>query len=210
MMWHAPVKEVWLASVRMFLQLLLMGYVLVYLFESSSLLLSIAVLAAMLLVATWIALRPVKQYDGLLIPGITALGCAVIFHLFITMGLVLQVQPWYQPNILIPLAGMYYANSMNAISLATERFYSEIKHHTDIETARGLAFKAAMLPQINGLLAVGLVALPGMMTGQILSGVSPLIAVRYQILIMTMVLGASGVGAALMLLFITKKRLNLD
>ena len=56
-----------------------------------------------------------------------------------------------------------------------------------------------MIPQVNGLLAVGLVALPGMMTGQILSGVSPLIAVRYQIMIMTMILGVSGVGAAMML-----------
>ena len=65
-----------------------------------------------------------------------------------------------------------------------------------------------MIPQINGLLAVGLVALPGMMTGQILSGVSPLIAVRYQIMIMTMVLGAAGVGAALMLYILGKSRRN--
>ena len=56
-----------------------------------------------------------------------------------------------------------------------------------------------MIPQINSLLAVGLVALPGMMTGQILSGVSPLIAVRYQIMIMAMVLGTAGIGAAMML-----------
>jgi len=61
-----------------------------------------------------------------------------------------------------------------------------------------------MIPQINSLLAVGLVALPGMMTGQILSGVSPLIAVRYQIMIMAMVLGAAGVGAALMLWLLSR------
>ena len=67
-----------------------------------------------------------------------------------------------------------------------------------------------MIPQINSLLAVGLVALPGMMTGQILSGVSPLIAVRYQIMIMTMVLGSAGVGSALLLYILGKNRRNQE
>jgi putative ABC transport system permease protein len=67
-----------------------------------------------------------------------------------------------------------------------------------------------MIPQINSLLAVGLVALPGMMTGQILSGVSPLIAVRYQIMIMAMVLGTAGIGAALMLWLLSRSKKSYE
>ncbi|WP_084624135.1 ABC transporter permease [Oceanospirillum beijerinckii] len=88
---------------------------------------------------------------------------------------------------------------MNAISLAAERFLAERHKQKSIAEARITAFHTAMIPQINSMLALGIVSLPGMMTGQILSGVSPLIAVRYQIMIMTMVLGASGLGVFLML-----------
>ena len=101
---------------------------------------------------------------------------------------------------MIPLAGMIYANAMNAVSIAIERFDYE-REKGSYEQARFLAFKAAMIPQINVLLAVGLVSLPGMMTGQILSGVSPLIAARYQIVVMAMVLGSSGISTILFLLW---------
>ena len=74
----------------------------------------------------------------------------------------------------------------------------------EFEQAREIAFKACMIPQINSLLAVGLVSLPGMMTGQILSGVDPLIAVRYQIMIMTMILSSAGISA--IIYFLLKKK----
>ena len=123
----------------------------------------------------------------------------------------MSVDTWYEPSIIIPLAGMYFSNSMNAISLAAERFVAELKRGSDIIAARIAAFHTAMIPQINGLLAVGLVSLPGMMTGQILSGVSPLVAVRYQIMIMAMILGVSGMGAAIMLWLLSRKQgLTID
>jgi putative ABC transport system permease protein len=101
---------------------------------------------------------------------------------------------------------MYFANTMNAISLAAERYHSELHNHQPENKARLSAFHASMIPQINSLLAVGIVALPGMMTGQILSGVSPLIAVRYQIMIMAMILGTTGMGAALMLWLLSRRK----
>ena len=70
----------------------------------------------------------------------------------------------------------------------------------DYTTARDTAMQTALIPIINSLFAVGLVSLPGMMTGQILSGVSPLIAVRYQIMVMAMIFGASGIATAVFLL----------
>ena len=88
---------------------------------------------------------------------------------------------------------------MNAVSLAAERFQAESNRGVDYEEARRTALQAALIPMINSLFAVGLVALPGMMTGQILSGVSPLIAAEYQIVVMTMLFGATGISAAIYL-----------
>lgn len=188
-----------MASARMLVQLLTVGYVLTLLFTQPAWWISLGILVFMLFVATWIALRPVREYKSLLGPALLALGLPVGVHLAISIVLVLDVSPWYEPRIVIPLAGMYFANTMNSISLAAERYFSEYEHNNDPTAARNKAFNAAMIPQINALLAVGLVALPGMMTGQILSGVSPLIAIRYQILIMCMLLGTTGLGSALML-----------
>jgi len=84
------------------------------------------------------------------------------------------------------------------VAIAVERFDYEIQLN-DYAQSRFLAFKAAMIPQVNTLLAVGLVSLPGMMTGQILSGISPLIAARYQIVVMAMVLGSAGISTILFL-----------
>ncbi|GAA5317574.1 MAG: iron export ABC transporter permease subunit FetB [Candidatus Pelagadaptatus aseana] len=203
--WRGDVSEVLTASARMTLQLIGVGYVLVALFNNPSPWISLAVLLLMIVVASWISIRPVKGLHGYFKPALIALGVAVSVHLLISLKLVMGVESWYEPRVLIPLAGMYFSNAMNAISLAAERYASELAEGKEVLEARMTAFRAAMIPQVNSLLAVGVVALPGMMTGQILSGVSPLIAVRYQIMIMTMVLGASGLGAAVMLWLLSRK-----
>ena len=113
--------------------------------------------------------------------------------------LVLNLQPWYLPNYIIPLAGMIFANSMNSISLAGERLEAETKRGIPYLQSRTIAFQAALIPITNSLLAVGLVSLPGMMTGQILSGISPLIAARYQIMVMCMIFSSAGISAAMFL-----------
>ena len=114
--------------------------------------------------------------------------------LAIVSQIVLDLPRWFEPHIVVPLAGMIFANVMNTVSLAAERF--EAERDSDLAEARRIALDAALIPQINGLLAVGLVSLPGMMTGQILSGVDPLVAVRYQIMVMCMIFGSAGLGAA--------------
>lgn len=206
--WQGKPSEIIIAVIRMAVQLVAVGYVLISIFENPSPWFSAGIVSLMLLVAAWISIRPVRHHKGYLLSAVIALGCSVGLHLCISLMLVLKADSWFQPELLIPLAGMYFANAMNAISLAAERYHSELLNGQSVEKARLTAFHASMIPQINSLLAVGLVALPGMMTGQILSGVSPLIAVRYQIMIMAMVLGTAGIGAALMLWLLarTKKR----
>ena len=96
---------------------------------------------------------------------------------------------------------------MNTVSLAGERAWAETDRGVSFAETRRVALRAALIPMINSLFAVGLVALPGMMTGQILSGVSPVVAAKYQIVVMLMLFGVSGLAAAL---FITLERAGLD
>lgn len=203
--WQGKPGELLYASARMAVQLVAVGYVLISVFNAPSPWISLLIVSTMLVIAAWISIRPVRDQPGFLAPAIIALGISVGIHLLISILFVLKAESWYEPHLLIPLAGMYFANTMNAISLSAERYHAERLNHQPPKQARLTAFHAAMIPQINGLLAVGLVALPGMMTGQILSGVSPLVAVRYQVMIMTMVLGASGIGAALMLTLLERR-----
>jgi putative ABC transport system permease protein len=95
---------------------------------------------------------------------------------------------------------MLFSTSMNTLSLAAERYESETGRGVGYLEARQIALRAALIPLINTLFAVGLVSFPGMMTGQILSGVAPLVAVRYQILVMSMLFGSAGLCAACYLL----------
>jgi len=183
---------------RMVLQLLAVGYVLTYIFAAENPWPILAVLGVMLTAASLIALRPLRdkprRYYLYVLLSITLGG---VVTLAIVIGAVLRPDPWYDPRVLIPLAGMIFSNAMNAVSIAAERFESE--RDTSYEMARATAFKAAFIPTLNMLYAVGLVSLPGMMTGQILSGVDPLIAVRYQMMVMLMVLGSSGIAAGVYL-----------
>ena len=107
---------------------------------------------------------------------------------------------------MIPLAGMIFSSAMNGVSLAVERLYAELGRNVTYRDAKGLAMKAALLPITNSLLAVGLVSLPGMMTGQILSGISPLIAVRYQIVVMCMIFSSVGLSSYLFLVLNNKDK----
>ena len=185
------------ATLRMVIQLVLIGYVLTYIFRTELSAIVIAVLAVMLVASSWIALRPVKQRSRQMYLYIfTSITLGGVTTLALITQVVLELNPWYLPQYMIPLAGMIFANAMNTVSLAAERFESETKNGIAYEQARSTAFNAALIPLINMLFAVGLVSLPGMMTGQILSGVSPLIAVRYQIMVMCMVFGSGGISAA--------------
>lgn len=203
--WSTSLKNAVVGILRMLIQLLLIGYALTYIFSSNNHWIILAVLCFMLIAASWIALvpLPVKKMQLLGYSLIAIAGGGIFNLILITQG-VLHADPWYQPAILIPLGGMIFSNAMNSVSLAGERLYSELEHHPDYARARSIAFQAALIPIINSLLAVGLVSLPGMMTGQILAGTSPLIAARYQIIVMCMIFSSAGISTALFLWLIHK------
>jgi len=203
--WSAGAPTAIYATFRMLIQLLLIGYVLIYIFDSDRPAFIVVVLAIMLTVASWIAIRPLKKKTAqTYLKSLGAISVGGVLTLALVSQWVIGVEPWFSPRYLVPLAGMIFAGSMNSVSLAAERLQSECERGTSYLNARRVALQAALIPITNSLFAVGLVALPGMMTGQILSGVSPMVAAKYQIVVMTMLFGASGISAALYLVLANK------
>jgi len=203
--WSLDYKEGIYAVLRMLAQLLAIGYVLGFIFTTSNPLIVLAVLLIMASASSWIALRTVKTRRRALITKafISILLCGGATLALITQ-IVLAVDPWYRPQFVIPLGGMIFAYSMNAISLAADRYFHEVDNGSETTKARAIAYRAALIPVTNSFFAVGLVLIPGMMTGQILSGVDPLIAARYQIMVMAMVFGAGGLSSACFLYFVRR------
>lgn len=198
--WSLHYRNAIYAVFRMLVQLMLIGYLLTYIFKSDSPLIVTAVVAVMIFASSWIALGTAgDQRRKLYLKALYSIGLGGGIVLILVTEGVLDLEPWYLPQYMIPLAGMIFANAMNSVSLSAERLISEIRSSHDYEQARNTAFNASLIPNINSLFAVGLVSLPGMMTGQILSGIDPLIAARYQIMVMCMVFGSAGISTALFL-----------
>jgi len=203
--WTQDKVTLFYALFRMLTQLILIGYVLTYIFDAKSPYLIVLILCVMLIAASIIAMRPLqKRQKSLYLYAFVSIFVGGIFTLIMVIFGVLDLNPWYEPRFLIPIAGMIFANSMNAVSISAERFESEISRENSYVDARATSYKAALIPIVNVLFAVGLVSLPGMMTGQILSGVDPLIAVRYQIMVMLMILGSAGISVAIYLWLLKK------
>ena len=131
---------------------------------------------------------------------------------FVVTAVIVQVKPSYTPQYFIPLGGMIIGNAMNAATIALDRLFSDLrKGRAEIELAFCLGatyqeatqpilrdvIKAGMIPSINALMTVGLVSLPGMMTGQILAGSDPLTAIKYQIIVMLMIVASTAIGSVL-------------
>lgn len=195
--WSLNTKTALYALARMLIQLLLVGYVLTHIFQADNPAVVIGVLCVMLIAASWISLRPIEgRRRAVYLTALTSISLGGLLTLALVTQGVLRLKTWYQPSVVIPLAGMIFANSMNALSLAAERFQAETKAGADYLQARNRALNASLIPLINSLFAVGLVSFPGMMTGMILSGSEPLVAVRYQIMVMSMIFGSAGISAA--------------
>lgn len=211
-----------IGAIRAVVQLVLVGYILVYLFAVSRWWLVLLAMLVMLLVATATATRrPAKRVAvvnrrTLWTICVTAMFFGSAMTLAYVTEVVLKVRPWYEPRYLIPLFGMIIGNVMNGAALAAERLTAEIENRRgEIEAYLALgadsaraaaepvrrAQLAALLPTLNNLMVVGIVQLPGMMTGQILAGQSPLLAVRYQIVVQFMLAGATAITTAIVVLW---------
>ena len=198
--WQAGPGTAVYAMLRMLVQLFAIGYVLIYIFETDNFWVIAGVLSVMIAVASWIAVRPLGASKRQAWPSsLIAIGVTSSLILAVVTQAVIGVEPWFSPRYVVPLGGMVVTGAMNAVSLAAERFQSETARDEPVLQACRSAYRTALIPITNMLFAVGVVSLPGMMTGQILSGVSPLIAAKYQIVVMAMFFGAAGIAAAIYL-----------
>jgi putative ABC transport system permease protein len=202
-------KEILISSIRMTVQLVLAGYVLVYIFKISNPLATLGTIAVMECFAIYSITGKVRTPGtiGKRLKRYIAISMAVGTLLSVSYFLfvVVRVTPWYNPRYFIPIAGMFIGNSMTAVSLSLVRLVDGIDiQRSHIETSLMLgatptvssriitdsAFDSAILPTINSMVGMGIVFLPGMMTGQILSGTSPLTAIQYQIATMLGIAGS--------------------
>lgn len=200
-------KQILLSTVRMTVQLVLVGYLLVYLFDNINPFFTIGVVIIMEVFAVYNIFKRAKYRLSKRLKRAVAISMTIgtLSCLFYFLLVVLRVNPWYNPRYFIPLAGMIIGNSMTGVSVGVNQLVDgmQTKKHL-VESALMLgaspkiaakdivnsAFDSAILPTINSMLGMGIVFLPGMMTGQILSGTSPLTAIEYQIAIMLSILGS--------------------
>ena len=212
------------ATGRTVIQLLVVGYILAAVFALRNPWLVLAVVAVMLVIATIVARNRISQRIPHLLPivgGSILLG--TIITLLYTNLLVIQPQEWYEPQFLIPLAGIVLGNSMNAAALSGERLVSTLNSsQLEIDTHLSLgatpqqaiaqyrrdAIKAGLIPTLNTMLVIGIVTLPGIMTGQMLGGADPLRAAAYQMVIMFMLALATLITTSLATWGICRKFFN--
>lgn len=199
--------QIIVASFRMTVQLIIAGYVLIFIFRSESIWLIVAALAVMESFAIYNGIKrshvPMSGTMKRILAAALLVGTLTSLAWFLLA--VVQGDSWRTAQYVIPLAGMMIGNSMTGVTLAANRLIDGVQtQRATVETVLMLGgtprrstrdivrktFDAAILPTINSMVGMGIVALPGMMTGQILSGVSPLIAIKYQIAIMLGILGA--------------------
>ncbi len=198
---------------RMSVQLALVGLYLQYLFRLNNFWLNSAWIAVMLVVANLSILNGAGLSIRRLFPAtLAATALSTVLVVAVLVGLAVRPHPLYDARYLIPLAGMLLGNCLRANIISLERFFSSLRENeqefiTYLTLGASLreaclphlrrAFRTAMAPQISTVATMGIVSLPGMMTGQILGGGSPLLAVRYQMAIVVAILAAAVIGAFL-------------
>ncbi len=211
-------KEMIIGTVRAFVQLMIVGYVLDWIFALNKWYLVTALLLLMIATASYNAMRrQTKRFPGLMSRFALAIALSSVAAISLGIGLIVRPSPFWDPQYLIPIGGMIIGNTMSSGALAVDRLYSEIRlRRGQIEAALSLgasvhisslpatraAVKAGMLHIISTTMVVGIVHLPGMMTGQIIGGVEPGTAVRYQLIIMYILIAATALSSLISTLLI--------
>ncbi len=209
-------KTLLIASARTVAQLLLIGLVLQWVFQVDRWYIVIALLSLMTVIAGITAVqRNERRFRGIWFNTIVAIWASSWIITAYAILIVVDVEPWYRPQYVVPLLGMILGNSMTGSSIGlatlTENLASQ---RPQVEMALTLgatrweaaqepvrkAIRTGMIPIINSMMIVGLVSLPGMMTGQLLSGTSPIEAVKYQIVIMFLIASATALGTVTVVL----------
>jgi putative ABC transport system permease protein len=215
------------AALRMVVQLVLVGYVLRTVFALASPWLTLAVVLVMVAIAgREVAARPEQRLGrfGNYTVGASAVALATFLTAILALTTAIRPHPWYDPRYAIPLAGIVLGNVLNGASLALDSMLGGVVRERgaiEAQLALGVPFhqairgllrmsvRRALLPIVNQMSAAGIITLPGIMTGQILAGMDPLEAAKYQILLIFLLSGGAGL-AAVVVVYLTAIRLTDD
>ncbi|MDR3641648.1 MAG: iron export ABC transporter permease subunit FetB [Humidesulfovibrio sp.] len=214
-------RDILIGTVRTFAQLFLMGWVLGFVFAVDSPWLVLALFLVMAAAAAHTARGRVKESAVSFAWPMYGSMAAVYLLITVTVtGGIVHAEPWWKPQYFLPIGGMVLGNSMNSVAVALDRLFSDLRARASVvemqlclgadaaEASADMtraAVRAGMIPSINSMMAVGLVSIPGMMTGQILGGSDPTQAIRYQIVVMLMLVGATALGSTVLTLLIRRR-----
>jgi putative ABC transport system permease protein len=214
-------RDLALGTARTVAQLFLMGWVLGIVFDLKSPWLVLALFLAMAGAAAHTARGRVREKAiGFAWPMYASMASVYLLITVTVTGAIVHAEPWWTPQYFLPIGGMVLGNSMNSVAVALDRLFSDLRARASVvemqlclgadaaEASADIvrtAVRAGMIPSINSMMAVGLVSIPGMMTGQILGGSDPSQAIRYQIVVMLMIVGATALGSTLLTLIIRRR-----
>ena len=219
-------KQLAYSAVCSLMQLIAIGYILDIVFAIDDWWAVVAILIVMVTIASIVARNRIDgKLKGLLPTVVLSLVASSAFTLGYIILLIIQPDSWYEPQYLIPLAGMLFGNAMNSASLAGDRLLSNInQNRLEIETHLSLgatptqaisnykkeAIRTGLIPILNNMVVMGLVSLPGMFTGQVLGGSDPLDAASYQILIVFAIVLTNIIATVLVTQGIYKRFFNQE
>lgn len=219
-------RQLALGVVRATLQLLALGYALTWVFAQRSLVFTGLAMLVMVAAAARAALARAawKVHGGYLGAFLSLVSTAGVMAI-VGSGLLVRADPWYEPRVLLPLLGMLLGNGLNGVSLALDSLLASlVDDAASIEADLALgatrweagraplarAVRRGIIPIVNAMMVVGIVSIPGMMTGQVLAGVPPVQAVRYQLLILFLIAAATSLGSLGVGVFAVRRLLDQD
>lgn len=205
-------RRLLIGAARSVVQLSALGFVLVPVFESHHPAWVAAWATLMVTLAAFEATRRSSRgYRGVFSHAFIALAIGAVVNAILGTAVFIGVEPWWEPRYLIPLLGMILGNTLTGVALGVDRALThadEGRERVEAMLALGAtrweatrpvardAIRTGMVPIINAMSVVGLVTIPGMMTGQLLAGAPPPQAARYQVLIMFLVASTIAMGTA--------------
>ncbi len=209
-------KEILISTIRMTVQLVLTGYVLTLILQNPSPWITVLIIVLMEVFAIVTVMRKFKGKISARLKRVICFAMAggTLTCLLYFLLVVVRISPWYDPQYFIPIAGMFVGNTMTAVSLGTKSLVEGMTvEKSRVEEALVLGatpkaatatiinstFDAAIMPTMNSMIGMGIVFLPGMMTGQILSGTAPTTAITYQLAVMLGILGSVALSVIIML-----------
>ena len=214
-------RDITVGTIRTFAQLFLMGYALTFIFQQENVWLTLGIFVIMAVSASFIIRGRVKEKQvPYMLPTFMTMFISYFVTALFVSGLIIGVAPWWEPRYFLPIGGMVIGNSMSALAIALERLFREMRQEKGLIETRlclGANYKeassemfknavtAGMIPSINAMMGAGLVFIPGMMSGQILAGADPLQAIRYQIVIMLMLVGSTATTSIITILIVRKR-----